>query len=142
MLCTISQKQTIFNNGSANNLSDNKNQNQESGKKSLILVEEGQNSKLPIIKEEPILETEEIYRKSLVEEVKDRKEMLAQELLDLKKKFEKMKKENKNTAHHNEIHKYNETKDTAQYLLGYIANFKNKQVKVLYEEFGISDDEC
>ncbi len=58
-----------------------------------------------------------------------------------KKQLEKLKKENKDKELHQALHKYNETKDIAQGLLGYIATNKNKKIKELYEDYNISDDE-
>ena len=58
----------------------------------------------------------------------------------MKKKLELTKKE-KNNKKMNHLHKYNEIKDTAQNILGAIANNKNISVKELYSEKEINDND-
>lgn len=66
---------------------------------------------------------------------------LMDEIILVRKKIDKLKKENLNKKLHEEIHKYNEIKDIGQEILGYIANSKGKRVKDLYDELAISDDD-
>jgi hypothetical protein len=62
-------------------------------------------------------------------------------LISLKKQNDKLKKENKDKELHQILHKYNEVKDIAQGLLGYIAQHKQMKIKDLYDDLNISDDE-
>ena len=66
---------------------------------------------------------------------------LMDEIILMRKKIDKLKKENLNKKLHEEIHKYNEIKDIGQEILGYIANSKGRRVKELYDELAISDDD-
>jgi hypothetical protein len=66
---------------------------------------------------------------------------LMDELISLRKKFDKIKKENPAKKLHEEIHKFNEIKDIGQELLGYIASQKGKKIKDLYDDLNISDDD-
>ena len=68
------------------------------------------------------------------------KEHKIKDLIILKKKLELIKKE-KNNKKVNHLHKYNEIKDTAQNILGAIANNKNISVKELYSEKEINDND-
>jgi hypothetical protein len=68
------------------------------------------------------------------------KENKIKDLIILKKKLELIKKE-KNNKKMNHLHKYNEIKDTAQNILGAIANNKNISVKELYSEKEINDND-
>lgn len=72
----------------------------------------------------------------------DEKEELINKIVLLKKEIEASKRTSSQQIFHNVIHKYNETKDIAQELLGRIALVKNKMVKDLYEDLGISDDDA
>jgi hypothetical protein len=67
---------------------------------------------------------------------------LIEEIISLRVKLDKIKKENKTKKLHNEIHRYNEIKDVGQELLGYIASNKGKRIKDLYEDLDISDDDA
>ena len=62
------------------------------------------------------------------------------DLIILKKKLENIKKE-KNNKKVEHLHKYNEIKDTAQNILGAIANNKNIPIKELYKEKDINDND-
>ncbi len=66
---------------------------------------------------------------------------LMDEIVVIRKKIDKLKKDNPNKKLHEEIHKYNEIKDIGQELIGYIANCKGLRVKDLYDDLGISDDD-
>lgn len=69
------------------------------------------------------------------------KDLLIDEILENKKKLAKLQKDSNNIKFMNELHNYNETKDIAQEILGYLATVKNLSVKQLYEELNISDNE-
>jgi hypothetical protein len=78
---------------------------------------------------------------TVTEEDEDVKNKLIDQVVALRKQFEKIKKENKDKDLIDAFNQYNKIKDIGQYLLGYIAGQKNLQIKEYYEELGISDDE-
>jgi hypothetical protein len=69
------------------------------------------------------------------------KDLLIDEILENKKQLAKLQKDVNNIKIINELHIYNEIKDIAQEILGYLATVKNISVKQLYEELNISDNE-
>jgi hypothetical protein len=75
------------------------------------------------------------------EEDNEEKDKLINQIITLKKQFEKIKKENKDKDLIEALNKYNKIKDIGQHLLGYIATLKNLQIKDYYEELEISEDE-
>jgi len=69
------------------------------------------------------------------------KELLIDEIIENKKELVKLQKDSNNTKYMNEMHKYNETKDIAQEILGNLALYRNISIRELYEDLGISDNE-
>ncbi len=77
-----------------------------------------------------------------MEDEKENKLKLIEEIIQLKARYEKEKKTNNlQKKYIDTLHKYNEAKDMAQELLGSIAQNKGTLLKHLYEDMGISEDE-
>lgn len=82
-----------------------------------------------------------LSHKNLLSKQEDEKDILIDELLENKKILNQLQKDENNMKFMEALHDYNEIKDIAQEILGYIASIKNCSIKQIYNDMNISDNE-
>lgn len=96
---------------------------------------------IPKSKKDKENELEILSENPLNKNIEEEKEILIDEVLDRKNNLQKLQKDSGNLKYINALHKYNEVKDIAQEILGYLSNCKNISIKELYQDLDISDDD-